>query len=241
MMALSGVRSSWLMLETNCDLFSLAICELSVLVLDLVEQPHVLDRDHRLVGEGGDQLDLLVGERPDLSRAHHASTPIGRPSRSIGTPSRCVPRDSLAPQMPRCIRVASTSDVDTGALRARRPQQSIRAACLDRVRAIMRSCRRSRRKAIARSRARRIAILGRDCLVGVAKSCGRFDQRLQHGLQIEGRAADDLEHVGGGGLLLLRFARSSLSSRVFSMAMTAWSAKFVTSSICLSERGTSWR
>ena len=30
--------------------------------LHLVEQPHVLDRDHRLVGEGGDQLDLLVGE-----------------------------------------------------------------------------------------------------------------------------------------------------------------------------------
>ena len=32
--------------------------------LHLVEQPHVLDRDHRLVGEGGDQLDLLIGERP---------------------------------------------------------------------------------------------------------------------------------------------------------------------------------
>ena len=32
--------------------------------LHLVEQPRVLDRDHRLVGEGGDQLDLLVGERP---------------------------------------------------------------------------------------------------------------------------------------------------------------------------------
>ena len=31
--------------------------------LHLVEQPHVLDRDHRLVGEGGHQLDLLVGER----------------------------------------------------------------------------------------------------------------------------------------------------------------------------------
>ena len=27
--------------------------------LHLVEQPHVLDRDHRLVGEGRDQLDLL--------------------------------------------------------------------------------------------------------------------------------------------------------------------------------------
>ena len=33
--------------------------------LHLVEQAHVLDRDHRLVGEGGDQLDLLLGERPD--------------------------------------------------------------------------------------------------------------------------------------------------------------------------------
>ena len=30
--------------------------------LHLVEQPHVLDRDHRLVGEGGDELDLLIGE-----------------------------------------------------------------------------------------------------------------------------------------------------------------------------------
>ena len=30
----------------------------------LVEQPHVLDRDHRLVGEGCDQLDLLLGEWP---------------------------------------------------------------------------------------------------------------------------------------------------------------------------------
>jgi hypothetical protein len=37
-------------------------------------------------------------------------------------------------------------------------------------------------------------------------------------------------------------SRSSLSSRVFSMAMTAWAAKFFTSSICLSVNGrTSWR
>ena len=52
-------------------------------------------------------------------------------------------------------------------------------------------------------------------------------KRIEHGLQIEGRAADDLEHVGGGGLLLqclreiVRSLRNSLSSRVFSMAMTA--------------------
>ena len=37
--------------------------ELTALVLDFVEQPHVLDGDHRLIGEGFDKLDLLVGER----------------------------------------------------------------------------------------------------------------------------------------------------------------------------------
>ena len=39
--------------------------------LDLVEQPHVLDRDHRLVGESADQLDLLVGEGADSSSDQH--------------------------------------------------------------------------------------------------------------------------------------------------------------------------
>jgi len=39
------------------------------------------------------------------------------------------------------------------------------------------------------------------------KPCRRFDERVEHGLQIEGRAADDLEHVGGRGLLLQRFAQ----------------------------------
>jgi hypothetical protein len=29
----------------------------------LVEQPHVLDRNHRLIGKGGEQLDLALGER----------------------------------------------------------------------------------------------------------------------------------------------------------------------------------
>ena len=70
-----------------------------------------------------------------------------------------------------------------------------------------------------------------------------FDERIEYGLQIEGRAADDLEHVGGGGLLLQRLAQlavracTSSNSRVFSMAITAWSAKVVTSSICLSVNG----
>ena len=41
------------------------------------EQPHILDRDHRLVGKGGHQLDLLVGERPHGVFRTSAITPIG--------------------------------------------------------------------------------------------------------------------------------------------------------------------
>ena len=42
----------------------------------------------------------------------------------------------------------------------------------------------------------------------------RLGQRIEHRLQIEGRAADDLEHVGGGGLLLQRFAQLVEQPRV---------------------------
>ena len=31
-----------------------------------LEQPRVLDGDHRLLGEVGDEIDLLVGEWPDF-------------------------------------------------------------------------------------------------------------------------------------------------------------------------------
>ena len=34
--------------------------------LHLVEQSHVFDRNHGLVGETGNKIDLAVGERPDL-------------------------------------------------------------------------------------------------------------------------------------------------------------------------------
>src|SRR6516162_757862 len=50
--------------------------------------------------------------------------------------------------------------------------------------------------------------------VRLAKSGGRLDQRIQHRLKIESRAADDLEHVGGGGLLLQRFAQLIEQPRV---------------------------
>ena len=53
-------------------------------LLGLVEQAHVLDRDHRLVGEGLQQRDLLVGKRPGLGRAT-GMAPMAWPRVSSGT------------------------------------------------------------------------------------------------------------------------------------------------------------
>src|SRR4051812_47175976 len=39
------------------------LLELERAVLYLIEKAHVLNRDHRLVRKGGDELDLLIGER----------------------------------------------------------------------------------------------------------------------------------------------------------------------------------
>jgi hypothetical protein len=41
-------------------------------------------------------------------------------------------------------------------------------------------------------------------LVRAAKSRGRLDQRVEYGLEVECRAADNLQNVGGGRLLLPR-------------------------------------
>jgi hypothetical protein len=61
------------------------------------------------------------------------------------------------------------------------------------------------RKAIAGGQAVGLALAPEDeCALGAAQPRRRLHQRIEHGLQVEGRAADHLEHVGGGGLLLQR-------------------------------------
>src|SRR5262249_28811886 len=51
--------------------------------------------------------------------------------------------------------------------------------------------------------------------VRLTKAGRRLDQRIEHRLQIEGRAADDLEDVGGSGLLLQGFAQLIKPARGF--------------------------
>src|SRR5262245_29636863 len=58
---------------------------------------------------------------------------------------------------------------------------------------------------------RRVANLGH---ISLAKLGGGLYQRVQHGLEIESRTTDDLEHVGSCGLLLQGFAQCMEQPRV---------------------------
>src|SRR5262249_35987407 len=71
------------------------------------------------------------------------------------------------------------------------------------------------RETIIRSQFVRLAVLPPDHgLFRIAKPCRRLDQGIEHGLDIEGRPADDLEHVGGSRLLLQRLAQFVEQARV---------------------------
>ena len=50
----------------RCRLMLQRLAQFCVALLSSLNKPHILDGDHGLVGEGFEQFDLFVGERPDL-------------------------------------------------------------------------------------------------------------------------------------------------------------------------------
>ena len=72
--------------------------------------------------------------------------------------------------------------------------------------------------------------------LGLADARGVGENGFEDGSEIARQLANDTEHFEVA-VCCCSDSRSSLSSRVFSMAMTAWKAKFVTNSICLAVNG----
>ena len=65
----------------------------------------------------------------------------------------------------------------------------------------------------------------------VAQPRGIFRDNIEHRLDIRRRAGNDTQDFARRRLLLQR-SLSSWNNRTFSMAITAWSAKVLSSSIC---------
>ena len=61
----------------RCRLMLQGLAQFCIALLQFFEQPHVLDGDHGLIGEGFEEFDLLVRERTNLGPANG-----NRPDRS---------------------------------------------------------------------------------------------------------------------------------------------------------------
>ena len=82
--AFIGVRISWLIVARNALFASLAASAAARACLRFLEQPRVLDRDHRLVGEGLRERTSWSSKRPVEARKM-VMQPMALPSRSSGT------------------------------------------------------------------------------------------------------------------------------------------------------------
>src|SRR5262249_37480870 len=93
-----NLRSRCLLLERFSDL-CVCLSQGSILLLQLREEAHVLDRDHRLVGEGLEELDLAFGERTHFASANEegpdGKTPTQEGSAEHRTPA--APAGDISP------------------------------------------------------------------------------------------------------------------------------------------------
>ena len=174
--------------------------------LDLLEETDVVDRDHRLIGEGGDEVDLLFGERLDLGAGQENDADHLAAAHQRHGELRARLRPPLAPQVgePRIgERVFEVNDLLFEGGEPRRgavalgdrvfPQPFEEAgvgvlAGGDVVEPVG-------------------AELEQERILGLAKLVRRLDDRVEHRLQVVRRAADDAEHVRGRGLVLERLGQ----------------------------------
>ena len=104
-----------------------SLAQFGVALLDLFEQPDVLDRDYRLVGKGFEKSDLLFCKGTNFGSTDH-DAPIAIPSRNNGVartvrvPIAIADWDGIAEILPSAEYISSTwivSRVNDGIDRAR--------------------------------------------------------------------------------------------------------------------------
>src|SRR5262249_41289867 len=177
----------------------------------VVEQARVLDGDDGLCGEILDQIYLLIVEGSDLLPIDSDSTnqvvllehrhDQKRPSSgNLGNRLIGIFRSDVGDvcDLPRISDMVE----DTG--RATRRNRIALAISGPRLRCI-----------VQRNVPEYIALIEQQVAeAGLADANGVLKHSLEHWLQLAGRTADDLEHVGGSSLLLQRLAQLAQQARV---------------------------
>ena len=171
-------------------------------LLQLLKQAHVLDGDHRLVGERRDQLDLLVGEGldfgpPDHDDANESALPEHGNSQDRAETSPCL--DFRVFQF--VFRVShDVWDLHRPSLKGDPPDDSA-SSRTDWV--PLKEILQFGGDVVSDRQLEQLTVQSEDeSFVGTAQSRGVLDECFQNGLQIKRRPADDLENFAGRGLLL---------------------------------------
>jgi hypothetical protein len=181
----------------------------TVSLLQLVEQPHVLDRDHRLTGEGLQQGDLILRQPEARLRMRDDDRSYAR----AGAHQRHERRGAEAPRFRRPAREVrrlgrgSVDELDNpffddgagrdGALGVERQRIDL-AHSLEYVR-------RRPFPDVGRVQVELSTLEHRNRRrAGGGKTPGAPDDRVEHGLHVRRRFADDLEDLGGRRLPLER-------------------------------------
>src|SRR5262245_9483154 len=188
----------------HCRLLLQRLGQLARARLHLVEQTHVLDRDHRLVGEGGDKVNLLLGEWP-----HRLALQDNDPD-WISFPQQWQPQHrasaaDLRSFLQGVFRIGQNiGDLDDASF--------LQDTTEDRSAPGWDSMLFHERLVFGRITVKGNLPEGIDIRacdadhVRLTQARGGLDQRLEHNFEVEGRAADDLEYIAGSGLLLQAFA-----------------------------------
>src|SRR5215475_8966173 len=172
--------------------------------MQLVEQAGILDGNHRLVREGGDEIDFLLREwiDRDAGQDEHAD------------------RSSLAQQWnaERGTMTAASLNFVPGKFRIGQDVRDVNRPAFERGstgdRPAVDLTRRESRQVLPifgseAEESNELELVATEAgdarIIRSAEPCRRLDERVEHRLQIEGRTTDDLEHLGRGGLLLQRF------------------------------------
>ena len=159
--------------------------QLPVLILDFVEQPHVLDRNRRLVGEGLDQLDLLIAKWPHLGTRQRHDPDRGALAQQRNAEYGSIAAKCLSYLCPGVIRIGQhIGNVDDAAFEQGTSGSRSRVGLDRQAPDIVHELGGEAVRLGAKEHAADLP--GYRGLVRLTKSGSRFDQRLQHRFEIEG-------------------------------------------------------
>ncbi len=172
--------------------------EIVGLRLDGVEQTHVLDRDDRLVRESSHEFDRTIAEQSGLWLSEHEHAFDLTVAQQRNAEQRTHVHSLRGGYLEFQIRLVVGNLLDAAGERYA-PGDAVApgAARTSVARVLSRNVR-----AEGRLGSEYVAIPEVDDAVARAEPHRRIHQRLQHRLQTERRAADDLQDVGGRSLLL---------------------------------------